>query len=84
MNTEKNSFPQYRKLTNEKSFFKILNTSSFQEVQLIGKKKIFHTVEAKQYPEILRIQDMLQLHEEFYKASSKEEWDLIYSEVKNE
>jgi hypothetical protein len=82
MNNKVKDFPQYRKLSNEKSFFKILNNSSFQEVQVIGKKKIFHTVEAKQYPEMLRIQDMLQLHAEFYESSTKEEWDSIICGVK--
>jgi hypothetical protein len=77
MNNKVKDFPQYRKLSNEKSFFKILNNSTFQEVQLIGKKKLFHTTEAKQYPEMLKIQDLLQLADTFYLESNEAEWNLI-------
>lgn len=52
-------FPQYRKMINGKAYYKIINNRSFQEVQLIGSKKRLQEIEAKQYPEMLRIMDML-------------------------
>lgn len=54
-------FPQYRKLSDGKSWYKIENERNFIEIQLIGSKKIIHLVEAKQYPEMLRIMEMLDL-----------------------
>ncbi len=70
-----NSFPQYRKLPNNKSFYKIIDDRNFQEIQLIGERKAFYTIEAKQYPEILKIQDLLAMNEGQYEISTKEKWD---------
>ena len=54
-----NLFPQYRKLSNGKAYYKIVNERNFEEIQLIGTIKMNYKIEAKQYPEILKIQDML-------------------------
>lgn len=72
-----NFFPQYRKLSNEKAFYKIVDERNFEEIQLIGSKKIFHKTKAEQYPEMLRIQDMLNCLDGFFVNSSQEEWDLL-------
>jgi hypothetical protein len=58
-------FPQYRKLVNDKSFYRIEDEKHFTEKQRIGKQVFTMIVEAKQYPEILRIQDMLACTEGF-------------------
>lgn len=52
-------FPVYRKYINNSSFFKIENEKYFTEVQLVGQQYFIHKIEAKQYPEMLRIQDMI-------------------------
>jgi len=72
-------FPQYRKLINERVFYKISSDRCFEEVQLVGSKKMIYTTNANQYPEILKIKDMLELSETMYLDSSKEEWDKINS-----
>lgn len=58
-------FPQYRKLSNGKAYYKILDERNFVEIQLMGSKKITHTIKAVQYPEILRIKEMLDVLEPF-------------------
>ena len=68
-------FPAYRKYKNNKSFFKILSPSVFEEVQLIGKKLVFRTTEEKQYPEKLFIQDMLFNFEERWDEIGAEEFE---------
>jgi len=70
-------FPQYRKMINEKAYYKIINNRSFQEVQLIGSKKRFQEIEAKQYPEMLRIMDMLAAEEPFLICDTHEFEDLL-------
>jgi hypothetical protein len=55
------TFPIYRKLSNEKSYYKIVSANSFIELQKIGAKIRRHTVIAQQFPEKLRIQDMISL-----------------------
>ena len=52
-------FPVYRKLSNNKVFFKIINNSAFHEIQIVGKKAQLNKIVATKYPEILRIQDMI-------------------------
>lgn len=68
------AFPQYRKLANDKSFYRIEDERHFTEKQLIGKQVFTLVVEAKQYPEIIRIQDMLQCTEGFV-LSDREVFD---------
>jgi hypothetical protein len=68
------AFPQYRKLVNDKSFYRIEDERHFTEKQLIGKQVFTLVVEAKQYPEIIRIQDMLQCTEGFV-LSDREVFD---------
>jgi hypothetical protein len=65
MEHKNNDFPQYRKMKNGKAFYRIVNNLYFTEVQLLGEKRLRHEVEAKQYPEKLRIMDMLSCAEPF-------------------
>ncbi len=67
-------FPQYRKLSNGLRFYKINSSDSFEELQILGKKVYHFTFKAEQYPEKLRIMDMLSL-EEGYLPSQPIEWD---------
>lgn len=69
-------FPQYRKLANDKSHYEIRGDRHFIEKQIIGKQVFTIEIEAKQYPEILRIQDMLNCEEGFL-LSTKEVFESI-------
>lgn len=69
-------FPQYRKLANEKSFYEIVDERHFTEKQRIGKQVFTISIEANQYPEIIRIQEMLNCTEGF-ELSTKEAFDSI-------
>lgn len=66
-------FPQYRKLSNDKTYYRIHSTELFEEIMIIGEKAVLYTIEAKQYPEMLRIKDMIQLNG--FELSTKEEFD---------
>lgn len=70
-------FPQYRKLSNDKVFYKIVNNREFHEIQIIGTFAQLHKIEAKQYPEILKIQDMLNYSLEGFVASTEEEYSSL-------
>lgn len=52
-------FPQYRKYKNIETYFKIISEKEFEEIIIMGSKCIKHQIKATQYPEMLRIQDML-------------------------
>ena len=66
-------FPQYRKLSNDKTYYRINSSKHFDEIMIIGKKAQQYSVQAEQYPEMLRINDMLE-HDGF-ESSSKDEFD---------
>lgn len=69
-------FPQFRKLSNEKVFYRIRDERNFDEIQLIGTRAMWFSMEAKQYPEILKIQDLLGLVEGV-RPSSQEEFEAL-------
>jgi hypothetical protein len=59
MNFEGINFPVYRKYKNNKSYFKIMNPRLFEEVQIVGSKKIIRQTEAKLFPEMLFVSDLV-------------------------
>jgi hypothetical protein len=59
MKLEDIHFPVYRKYKNNKSYFKIINPRLFEEIQVVGSKKIVKQIEAKLFPEILFIRDLI-------------------------
>lgn len=66
------SFPQYRKLEGFGRYYKIADERSFEEVSLINGTIHRSFIEAKQYPEMLRIQDMLNESWSFRTMSDEE------------
>lgn len=53
------NFPVYRKYKNNKSYFKIIQPDRFEEIQIIGSKKMVKQIMAKQYPEMVFINDLV-------------------------
>lgn len=76
------TFPIYRKLSNEKSYYKIVSAESFIELQKIGTKTRRHTIIAQQFPEKLRIQDMISLLDG-YLSSNETEFESLNRLVEN-
>lgn len=70
-------FPQYRKLINGQVVYKILDSRNFIEKQKIGSKIKEYQFEAKQYPDILRISDMLNNENEMFLIITEVEWNVF-------
>lgn len=68
------AFPQYRATVDGRHFYRIDGPRAFVEVQVVGKRRWVHRVEAKAYPEMLRIQEMLSGGEGRYRTLSEQEW----------
>jgi hypothetical protein len=79
MSDKVTDFPQYRKLSNDKVFFRINNNRQFDEIQIIGTKARLHTVDAVQYPEILRVQDLLTYEIEGFITSNEKEFNDLFN-----
>ena len=75
-------FPQYRKRFDNKSFYKVTSFTTFEEVQLVGKRFLIHVVHAKKYFEQLQIQDMLSAEMEMYQMSIESEFEEQYKAAK--
>jgi predicted nuclease of restriction endonuclease-like RecB superfamily len=73
------NFPVYRKYKNNKSYFKIIQPNLFEEIQLIGSKKVVKQTEAKQYPEIVFIRDLVLDYSEMALEITEDE----YLSIKN-
>ena len=67
-------YPIYRKLSNNQSFYKVVDSKSFEEIQIIGTKRRHQLIEAKQYPEILFVLDLIQINHAGIIESSEKEW----------
>ncbi len=77
------TFPQFRKLKNNKSYYKITSERTFIELQSIGFGFFKINIKASKYPEIILIQDMLNFSNN-YKLSSEEEFNTIQVRIINE
>lgn len=75
-------FPQYRKYKNLPVYFKIDSENSFEELKIMNEKYFLHQVIAHQYPEKLRIQDMLIALDEHYEKITDEEYCQLLDETK--
>jgi hypothetical protein len=58
-------YPQYRRYKNGLSYFKILSPILCEEIKVVGSKRLTYTIEAKQYPEKVFINDLLLNYKEF-------------------
>ncbi|MCU0318638.1 MAG: hypothetical protein MUE88_00955 [Flavobacteriales bacterium] len=52
-------YPQYRKLSGAERYYVIHSARSFTELQRLGYRWLRYEVEAKVYPELARVQEML-------------------------
>lgn len=73
-------FPQYRKYSNNKNFFKINSPKEFEEIQVIGSKKLHRKVVATQFPEMNLIIDLVTFANEFILNSSQNEFDELIAD----
>ncbi|MDF3027129.1 MAG: hypothetical protein K0S23_1436 [Fluviicola sp.] len=67
-----NSFPIFRKLDGFDRFYKIESADSFTEVTIQQGKMKHQTIQAVQFPEKLRIQDMISCSFNYVPMSSEE------------
>ncbi|MCA0429818.1 MAG: hypothetical protein LCH32_04890 [Bacteroidetes bacterium] len=70
-------FPLYRKYSNNKSYFKVLNEIEFEELKFIGQKIELYKVKATQYPEKLFIKELIENAEKI----SGEDYEIIFNKL---
>lgn len=75
MNFEDINFPVYRKYKNGASYFKIMNPAIFEEIQVIGSKKLVRQTEAKLFPEKNFVRDLVYNYKEMAYEINEEEYE---------
>lgn len=70
-------YPQYRKYTNNKAYFKILSRTEWEEIQIIGSKHIFHQFTVKIMPDRNYIHDMTFDYENNWLKIEEQEYEKI-------
>ncbi len=68
-------FPLYRKYPNNKSYFKLLSLTEFEEIQFIGNKGFIYRFEAKILPDRYFIRDMVDLKDKRWVEIESEEYE---------
>ena len=68
-------YPYYRKLTGLDTWYKIVSETEFHEVKRFGERLVVEVIIAEQYPEKLRIQDMIEADGEHYTKSESEAFE---------
>ena len=67
-------FPQYRRYKNGLSYFKILSNTEFEEIRIVGTKRVINHIVADQYPEKVFINDLLFKYAEFAEEISEKDY----------
>ncbi|MFZ6050882.1 hypothetical protein [Halocola ammonii] len=77
---EEIQFPQFRKLSNDKSWFRVDSATSMTEIQIIGSSYVVHELEAKILPERNLISDVLEMEGDRWKKVNSSEFEKFLSD----
>lgn len=78
--TIKMEFPQFRKLKNGRSLYKITAPNQFIELQQIGSKWFLYTFDVRQFPDLLRLNEMLSCQTPF-EVLEAQQFNVIYKQT---
>lgn len=76
-------FPVYRKYFNNKSYFKIISSTEFEELVIFGKNYQHTTYTAKILPDRVLIEDMINNEGNHWVNCSREEYEEVLTNCKN-
>lgn len=76
------TFPQFRKYTNSKSYFKIISSTQWEEIQLIGSNAFLTVFEVKIMPDRNFLNDMLANEGNHWAVIDEQEYDYIKDKIK--
>jgi hypothetical protein len=74
---EKISFPQYRKYPHKKTFFRIISTDFFEELNIIGSYYTLRFFKAEILPDRVFMEDMIQNKNGYWELSDEKEFNEI-------
>jgi len=77
MSTKKITYPLYRKYSNNKTYFKIISETEFEEIQILGSKKTILFFEAKILPDRNYIYDLTFNYKTHWLLSDSQEYEAL-------
>jgi hypothetical protein len=75
------TYPQFRKYHNNKAYFKIISSTEWEEIQIIGSKHILHQFIVKIMPDRNYIYDMTFDYEKNWEKIEEEEYETKLREI---
>jgi hypothetical protein len=73
------AFPLYRRTPDGRHFYRIEAPDRFTEIQVVGNRKLVHTVMASAYPERVRVMEMLAGGDGRYLPMDGPEWEEYFT-----
>lgn len=77
-------YPQYRKYAHGRTYFKIMSSSEFEELQIFGKQCTLHHFVAKILPDRNYIYDLTFDYEKYWVAIDQAEYEAVRKKCKAE
>ncbi|MBK8499104.1 MAG: hypothetical protein IPL52_09860 [Flavobacteriales bacterium] len=74
-------FPLFRKTPDGRHFYRIESDTGFTEIQKVGSRHAVHRVEARAYPELVRIAEMIDGAGGRFVHMEPTEWDVLYARI---
>ena len=74
-------YPQYRKYNNNKSFYKIISSEKFEEIQVFGNKITFYNFEAKILPDKNYIYDLTFNYKKYWVVCEESEFESLKEKI---
>jgi len=78
------NFPLYRKYGHNRTFFKIISSKKFEEIQIVGNNYSIHEIEAKILPEFHYVNDLIINHNNHWEVIDEKEYEEVLKRCKNE
>lgn len=78
---ERIEYPQYRKYENGNAYFKVLSSSEFEEIRVLGAKKTFHSFTAKILPDRNYIYDLTFDYEKYWVICDQTEYENLKQSI---
>ncbi len=73
------TFPLYRRMADGRHFYRIEGPQRFTEIQYVGKRTVVHLVEARAYPELVRIVEMIEGASGLFTPMEPDEWEALFA-----
>ncbi|MGZ4036092.1 MAG: hypothetical protein ACXVPU_02280 [Bacteroidia bacterium] len=77
----KSIYPQYRKYLNDKGYFKIISSTQWEEIQIVGNKYILHQFTVNIMPDRNFIYDLTFDYKNNWTAIEEEEYEMVKKRV---